>query len=339
LGGGGLAIMGILAKDLFGSLAPYVGDSGVCPDQEAAILAELNEVMPMLIKRMDAKGTVFQWCVPAEQGCFGLPHDCLEVRTILLDGFPLVQRDQWYEGKLSVGMRDQQCLGANCDQNVIVRGCGAQNIIDLGDGFPTPYPWPETWNGKLGLKAENEADKNLVVQVNILNEYLDEIPNQMTLLGDQGIVLSESFVRDIRFIRKPVTKGNVIGYYVCNSGRKTKLFTLAPRVTTPQWRRKRLPAKFPCGRHGTILIRGKARFIPLTSGDDVVLIDDVTALQFALRAKAALKRDDPQAYNTFLTFAVNELDKQLSDSESRATVGQAQLKSPFGRAQRTKCWT
>jgi hypothetical protein len=331
--------MGILAKDLYLELARSVGDAGVCPDDAASILAALNEVMPMLIKRMDAKGTLFQWCVPAESGCFGLPHDCLEVRTILLDGFPLVQRDEWYEGKLSVGMRDSQCAGANCNQNVMVRTCDYQNVIDLGDGYPTPFPWPGCWNGKLGLKAEMDGDAGKVVQVNILNEYLDEKVNHITLLADQAITLSESFVKEIRFIRKPVTEGNVIGYYVGPDGRKTKVFTLAPRVTTPQWRRKKLPRQFPCGRHGTILIKGKARFIPLTSGDDVCLIDDVKALQFGCRAVAAQRRDDYQAYNTALTFAVNELDKQLSDSESRATVGQAQLISPFGRAARTRGWT
>lgn len=329
--------MGILAKDLFAELAPHVGDSGVCPDDTASILKDLNEVIPMLIKRLDAKGTVFQWCVPAASGCFGLPYDCLEVRTILLDGFPLVQRDQWYEGKLSVGM--ERRIGANCNQNAFVRACQAQNVIDLGDGFPTPEPWPDCWNGKLALKAENDADAGVVVQVNILNEYGDEIVNNITLAAQQQSVLSESFVKDIRFIRKPVTKGNVIGYFVMPDGRKTKFFTLSPRVVTPQWRRKRLPHGCRCSAHGTILIRGKARFIPLVSAEDVVLLDDIKALQFGSRAIAAMKRDDRQGYNENLILAVNELEKQLGDSESRATVAQAQLVSPFGRAQRTRVWS
>lgn len=329
--------MGILAKDLFEGLAPHVGDSGVCPDDEEAIIKDLNEVIPLLIKRLDAKGTIFQWCVPAQSGCFGLPYDCLEVRTILLDGFPFVQRDQWYEGKLSVG--GERCYGPNVSKNAFVRSCQAQNIIDIGDDFPTPEPWPGCSNAKLGLKAENAGDTDVEVQVNILNEYGDEIAETITLANNQQVTLSASFVKDIRFIRKPVTKGNVIGYFVMPDGRKHKFFTIPPRVVTPRWRRKRLPDNCACGGHGTVLIRGKARFIPIVTKDDVVLLDDLAALQFGCRAVAAMKRDDRQAYNENVALAINELDKQLGDSESRATVAQAQLLSPFGRAARTRAWS
>lgn len=330
--------MPILAKDLFEGLAPHVGDSGVCPDDSAAILKDLNEVIPMLIKRLDAKGTIFQWCVPAATGCFGLPHDCLEVRTILLDGFPLVQRDQWYEGKLSVGNRDCQWGGANCNANLIVRSCAWQNVIDVGD-YATPEPWPECNNAKIGFKAEDDSDANLVITVNLQNEYGDDIQEDITLLKNQQISQSASFVKEIKFIRKPVTKGNVIGYVVWPDQRLIKFFTIHPRVMSPQWRRKKLPRQYRCGRHGTILIKGKARFIPLVSENDVVIIDDLKALQFGARAIAAMKRDDRVAYNENVALAVNELEKQLEDASSAATVGQMQLVSPFGRAARTRVWS
>lgn len=326
----------ILVKDLLEGLAPHVGDSGVCPDNVSAIIKDLNEVVPMLIKRLDAKGTVFQWCVPASSGCFGLPYDCLEIRTILLDGFPLVQRDQWYEGKLSVGM--ERRLGANCNQNAFVRACQAQNVIDIGDGFATPEPWPDCNNGKLGLKAENDADADVEVQVVLLNEYGDEITETVKLVNNQQVVPTKSFIKDIKFIRKPVTVGNVIGYFLMPDGRKQKFFTIPPRVVTPQWHRKRLPQSCRCSDHGTVLIRGKARFIPLVSENDVVLIDDLKALQFGSRAIAAMKRDDRQGYNESVALAINELEKQLQDGESAATVGQAQMLSPFGRAAKGRCW-
>lgn len=332
--------MAVLAKDLFEELAPHVGDSGVCPDDSAAIIKDLNEVVPMLIKRMDSLGSLPQWCVPAVGGCFALPPDCLEVRTILLDGFPLVQRDQWYQGKLGIGLLDG-CVwrGANCNQNSFIRTCNFRNVIDLGDDYAIPLPWPNDSNGKLGLKAENDADASAVVQVDILNEYGDVIRNDISLSRNQQIAISDSFVRDIPFIRKPVTKGNVIGYYVCPNGRTEKLFTIAPRVVTPKWRRKKLPTQFPCGRHGTILIRGKIRFTPLISEDDVVIMDDVKALQFGCRALAAMKRDDRVAYNENLALAVNELNMQLNDASSNAVVSQASVVSPFGRAAKTKSWS
>lgn len=332
--------MPILAKDLFEGLAPHVGDSGVCPDDSAAILKDLNEVVPMLLSRMDSLGSLPQWCVPAVGGCFALPHDCLEVRTILLDGFPLVQRDQWYEGKLGIGLLDGcRRIGANCNQNAFIRSCSYQNVIDLGDDYAIPLPWPECLNARLGLRAENSADAGAVVNVDIINEYGDMVRNDMILPTDEQVVQSESFVKDVKFIRKPVTKGNVSGYFVMPDGRKSKLFSLEPRIVTPRWRRKKLPHQFPCGRHGTVLIRGKIRFIPLTSGEDICIIDNLKALQWACRAQAALKRDDRIVYNESLALSVNELNMQLNDATSNAVVSQASLVSPFGRAGRTKSWT
>lgn len=326
--------MGILVSDLLEELAPYVGDSGACPTDSTTIIAALNEVIPMVIKRLDAKGTVPQWCVPSfNEGCFALPYDCLEVRTILLDGFPLVQRDMWYEGKISVGLTDgSKCnFGTNCNQNAFVRTCDNQNLIDLGDGFPVPHPWPDCNNSKLGLKAESDGDAGKLVQIDLINEYFDQKTEKLELPAQQQIVPTASFVRDVKFIRKPVTDGNIIGYAIWPDGRQWKMFTLPPKVTSPSWHRKRLPRQFPCGRSGTILIRGKARFIRLTSVDDVCLIDDTKCLQFGLRALAALKRDDFAAYNQALAMSVNEADKQLGDANSRAIVGQASILSPFGR--------
>lgn len=329
--------MSILARDVFEAVAPHVGDSGVCPENERDIIAYLNLVLPMLLKRLDSKGTIFQWCMPAHEGCFSIPHNCLEVRQIFLDGFPLVQRDQWYEGKLTVGLNAQGgvCFGRSCNANAMVRTCSMQNVFDMGDGFAIPTPWPGCWNSKIGFMAETDADAGKIVTLDVLNQYNDTIRFDAELPRNQQIVVVDSFVKDIQFLRKDQTVGNIVAFIIGPDGRKTRFCHYTPRTITASWHRKKLPPRQPC-RHGMILIKGKARFEKLRDGNDVLLIDDLQALAEGCRAINAQRREDMQAYNSHLLLAVNELEKQLMDSESAQTVGQMQVVSPFGRALATK---
>lgn len=326
------------AADLIPRVAKFVGDSGVCADTEKGkqeVIDALNEAIPLLMKRLDAKGTLWRWDVPAYGGCFSLPEDCLEVRNVWLNGQTLEQRDDWYEGRLSVGKQDG-CLSPHRNQNAFTT-CRGPELIDIGDGYAIPNPWPAHAFTRLALVAEHDGDAGQVVQVHIINEYGEEKKEFLTLVPDQLAVVSESNVTDIRFFKKPVTHGNVKAYVYYQNGIRTGFALYKPRTTVATFRKKKLP-RSTC--NGTLSVYGKMRFQPIVEETDPLQICDADALEFALKALAAKERSDGGGdYNTNLALALNELEKELENGQSRAAVSQAQFKSPFGRGAFRRVWS
>lgn len=322
--------MGCILQDIAPQIASFVGDSGVCADNEAGmnkLISELNIAIPSVMKRLDAKGTLAWWCFRIYNGCFWLPEDCLEPRQIWLDGRAMEQRDEWFEGKLGHGLeRTSQWRQPH------IISCGYQQLMDLGDGFAIPNPWPTCPHTKLALIAESEADKGKIVQVRFLNEYNEEIEEFLELQGDRVPVVTQQHVTDIKFLRKPVTDGGVSAYVNYDSTRLRQGFCrYNPWTTTASFRRKKIPGAFRNGCCGTILIKGKMRFRRILKPTDPLQICDLQGLGFALMAVAAMRKRDPEEYNNNMLLAVNELNKELSDETSPAATGQIQFKSPFGR--------
>lgn len=324
--------MSCIALDKFESVAPMIGDTGVCPDTESGkveIIKALNEAIEAMMKRLDSKGTLWEWCLPVSGGCFGLPEDVLEARQAWLNGQSLQIRDEWWQGALSVGLKESWY--SSCSLR-----CGAGDFIDIGDGFPSPNPWPQHQNTKLALVAENEGDAGVKVQVRVLDEYGNEQEEFVTLQNNLLPSITESHVTSLTFLHKPVTKGAVKAYvYYDHNGLRTGFAYYRPRTTNPSYRRKKLPGGASCG---TLLIKGKRRFQPIVSETDPLQICDTQALKWGVQAIAASHRRNGGEYNAFLGLAINELEKELQDGQSAAAVSQAQFKSPFGRALAVRAW-
>lgn len=325
--------MSCIASDVFEAVAPMVGDGGVCPDNDEGkteIIKVLNLATEALMKRLDAKGTLWEWHLPVSVGCIGLPDDVLEVRQAWLDGQSMRLRDEWWQGALSVGLR-----GNWSGPNIV--HCGGGDLIDLGDGHASPINWPDHANTKLALVAENEGDAGQKVQVKFLDEYRNEQEEFLELPGDLQPVISESHVMHLTFLRKPVTKGAVKAYvYYDHKGLRNGFAYYRAKTTTASFRRKKIPNGY-CG-GGTLLIKAKRRFQPISSETDQLVICDKQALGWGVQAIAAQRRKDAQEYNEFLTLAVNELEKELQDGQAAGASGQVQYISPFGSALRTRAW-
>lgn len=318
------------ANSLLDVLQAHIGEGGLCirtdADKQIAIRA-LNEAIPMVMKRLDAVGTLWRWRLPEYNGCFCLPFDCLEARQVFTDGEPLTLRDEWYEGRLWSGIYGYDGYD----------GCPGSDLIDIGDGFPIPYAWPPHFDARFGVVALNDNDASEIVRVEVTNRYGHKIMEELTLAPDQQTVWTDSPVTDVTFLKKPVTQGFVGLYiYYPQTDKRVKITTLTPHVTIPSYRKKKLPPRWSCC--GEVVIKGKRRFIPIVSEFDPLPICDQDALMFALQAVAARKRGDIQEYNSLLTFSVNELNKTLQDSNSAGIVSTMQFASPFGRRFSRKCW-
>lgn len=314
-------------SDLFEVLQSHVGEGGICVRTEAdkqLIIRNLNEALPILMKRLDAVGTLWTWKVQEHEGCFCLPYDCLEARQVFLDGEVLAMHDEWYEGRLGGRLEGYSC-------------CPGSALIDVGDGFPIPYAWPPHWDARFGVVALNANDAGQVVRVDVTNRYGHKIREELTLLPDQETVWTDSPVTSVTFLKKPVTQG-FVGLYVFypQTGKRIKITTLMPQVTLPSYRKKKLPPGCSCC--GEVVIKGKRRFIPITGEFDALPICDSDALIFTFHALAARKRGDIAEYNSQLTFAVNELNRELQNANSAGIQATLNVVSPFGGCAFRRSW-
>lgn len=312
--------------DLFDQLAPYYGDAGICVQTEAdkrLIMDALDQAIPLLSKRLDAKGTLMRTKVRADGGCFCLPYDCLEVRSVHYNCQPVDLADEYHEwrvGEVSSG------------------DCYVGPLIDVGDNFPIPKAWPSYhFDTRLAFSCENDADVGVEVQVKFTDRYGHEYTEFLTMPADQQLAISVENVTDILFIRKPQTIGGVkLHVYYPQTKRWRQHARYAPQVTIPAYRKKKLNIGPYCG---DLIIKGKKRFFPIRDENEVLPIDDIEALQFALKALAAKVRGDDQDYQAKLSQAVRALDLQLSDSHAPGTVTQMKVRGPLGRsAFRRRCW-
>lgn len=313
--------MSCRAIDLLPLLAPYYGESGMCFDesneeQVEQLIFELNQVLPMLMKRLDSKGTLSRWEVPVCGGVFGLPLDCLDVRQVFLNGCAVTLRDQWYEGQ--IGHKLSSC-GLYC---------GSSDLLDMGDGYATPEPWPaNVQDARYGVMAEDDSDAGKVVQIKGKDRYGNDVEEEITLLAQQQVASSQSALTDLTFQHKGVTNGAVVGFVTYQARRSDRILRLPARTRTAAFHRKKLPMSF--GRcTGVLSILGKLRYTPIANQTDTLPICDVSALAFGFQAITALKRRDLANYNASLDFAINELEKEMRDVQPAGVVTQMQVKSP-----------
>jgi hypothetical protein len=329
--------MSLIISDLFEELSPFCSDSGVCATSEAGkqrIIKEYNTSAAALIKRLDSSNMTPYWCFRISSKDFWLPEDCLQARQVWIDGQSMEQRDEWFRGKLAIGL--ERCP---MWQRPWIYSCNYQQLVDLGDGFAIPQNWPNHKNLKAAFVAESNADAGQVIKIRLKNEYGDEVDEEVTLLNERQPAITLSHVTDIRAIRKPETDGGIqLHVYYDYKGLRTSFAYYPSWIKSASFRRKTIPGFCPSCEQPTILIKGKLRFRPVRKENDFVQIEDSQALGFAMLAMSAMRKREPTEYNNFMTLAVNELQKQLQNETSPAASGQIVFKSPFGRRQFQKAW-
>jgi hypothetical protein len=319
--------LGCRAIDLLPLIASSYGESGICFDENNEeqirdMLFDLNQALPMLMKRLDAKGTLSRWEVPVCGGIFGLPLDCLDVRQVFVNGCAVTLRDQWYEGQ--IGHKLSSCG----------LFCGSSDLIDMGDGYATPEPWPaQNQDARYGVMAEADSDAGKVVQIKGKDRYGNDVEEEIVLLAQQQVASSQSALTSLTFQHKGVTDGAVVGFVTYPARSSERILRLPSATRTASFHRKKLPLSFGCS-DGVLSILGKLRFTPLVNKTDVMPICDEMALSFALQALTALRGRRLDDYNSSLLLAVNELSRELEDIHPAGVISQMSVKSPVRFRQR-----
>lgn len=303
-----------IAKDLFESIAPMVRDSGVCPTKEegkAEILRFLDLSCANLHKRIDSEGTLFEWYVPVNSGCFALPQDCREARQIGINGLPLRQRSEFYIGKIASGSAFEGC-------------CGPWECRDLGD-FYIPETLPKIRGIRIALVAFDDGDAGKQVVVEVLDEFGVRQKETLTLLGGQEPAIMNSVAYDVTFFKKPKTFGVVSLQLRFDTGQRLYWANFHPSIEEGLFRRKQLPQRFSGCNIARIL--GKTRYIKIDDENQIIPFNDPIAIGFACAATAAWRRRDTAAYAENMTFALQELKAQMADADSASNVKQITVRT------------
>jgi hypothetical protein len=317
-----------IARDLIEDLAPMTNDSGVSvcsATGRAQVLRDLNLGCQALVKRIDSEGLLFDYYIPVNEGCIALPQTIREARYIVLNGVPLRQRDEWYIGKVG--------------NNQFNNGCSAAECLDLGD-FVIPKSLPKVRGIRIALVATNAADAGKICTVEVTNEYGVPVKEDIMLLGAGAPAIMNSVAYDVTYFLKPKTVGEVSLQLHYDDGQRFYFCHYLPETEEGMFRRKAIPRRF----HGCNIakVKGKMRYIPITSEDQIVPFNDIIALGFAQKAIAAWRRGDDEQYQTKLGEALNELQKQMMDGDSPRNVRQVtfaiQGASP-SQASNAKWWS
>lgn len=297
-----------LARDMFPVIAPFVRDSGVCPETEAGIvemLRYLDVTCFNLHKRLDSEGTLFEWYVDVNQGCFALPQECREARQIGINGLPLKQRSEFYIGKVASGTFE------GC--------CGPWECRDLGD-FYIPQYLPKARGIRIALVAFDDADAGKEVVVEVRNEYGVTVRETLTLLPQQQAAVMNAVAFDVTFFKKPKTVDSVSLQLQYDDGQRFLFCNYHPTTEEGLFRRKQFPQRFWGCNIARIL--GKTRYVRITEADQVIPYNDPMALGMAVAATSAFFRRDHDDYAAKMILALQELKKQMEDGDSAGNVKQ-----------------
>lgn len=312
-----MATQRTIVREMLDWIAPMVQDSGVCitnPSGRAQAIQFVDLASQDLMKRLDSEGTMFDWYVPVYQNCLALPQDCREARQIILNGVPLVQRDQFYLGKVWNGVVARGC------------GCGADECVDMGD-FYIPQPLPKRMGIRIALVALNSADAGKVCTVQVVDEYGQLQREDLTLVGDGQPVVMNAVATDVTFFLKPKTLGPVSLQLHYDNGQRFFFCEYLPHTEEGLFRRKFIPNRF----HGCNIAKvvGKLRYDRITDENQIMPFNDRIAMGFAVRAIAAWQRGDTGAYAENMTWALQELKKQMEDADSASNMKQIIVRTNF----------
>jgi hypothetical protein len=316
-----------IVREMLPFIAAMTGDAGVCitnPEGRAQAIEYIDLATDNMMKRLDSEGMMFNWYVPVCHRCIALPQDCREARQIVMNGVPLIQRDQWYLGKV--------CNGYGW------HGCGPAECLDLGD-FYIPHPLPKQRGIRIALVALNPNDAGVECEVQVLNEYGHPVKETVTLLDNQVPAIMEAVAYDVTFFLKPKTLGPVALQLHYDDGQRIQWCEYLPHTEEGLFRRKSIPNRF----HGCNIARvvGKLRYDRITSEDQIMPINDRIGMGYAVAAISAWKRGDTTAYNENMLLALNEIKKQMEDGDSAANIRQVKFRTDFANPSQAgggRCW-
>lgn len=199
-------------------------------------------------------------------------------------------------------------LGAQTDSY------GLRDLIDLGDGYPTIFDPDRVTTGKLAAFSTEQDDAGLLLHIRgytpeqrevltagasgislAINRWKDGVEGDVT---SETLTTSTMKFTDITHLVKPATKGHVHLFSVADDSSMRFLGIYGPKETVPGFHRYRI--RNPDTTNGTAwTCLVKMRYIPATSDNDPLLVQNVPAIKMML---LAMRSEDQELMDKKIAF-------------------------------------
>lgn len=299
-----------LLRDVRKIVAPYVGPSGMCAEEQE-VVDSINEARRILYEIGDWKDTTEPICVKPYCGTITLPPHidyakraflCCQNITVINDWFSHLHGDF------------DACCGRSCG---IFRQEGSYVTFRDWPKIPQSNPCCPEAGFKLKLVFESDRDKdvNLTFYGHGVNKQNVKIERSFGAVWKDNLPLpGESPLLSLTRVIKPKTDGRIRVYgYDGDAANPTNEFLLAVYEgdwVNPQFTRYTVP-RVSCG----VVMKAKKKYVPLVNEDEFVDIH-VDALIHALQAMAERRARNNAGYMDNLKAAVDFLNRQLAGPES-----------------------
>lgn len=268
------------------------------------------------MRRGEWVGTTRRMCACVYNGCVTWPRAVKDVLAINKGHHTGIVRNNWY-GFSTINKGDCHRSGAVSCRSDVVASFGNNSsvfnqIIPSSPKYIRFYP---TNNGDVG-KTIRVFGKDANGQTLAGQRADGSFQDGLVLVLKMPYVQSPATIHYIDHVLKDATQGPVRGYQWDG----TSLWDLAyyeASETAPDYRTSRLEG----GCWGTcfgatphrISALVRLRFIPVENDDDIVLVDNLDALDYAMQAIKYGQAGDAQSRVEYMAMAVKELNLGLWD--------------------------
>jgi hypothetical protein len=306
-------------------------ENGTC--NATTIDARINEALSRITDMQDWECLRKLMRITVHGRAIGLPANVEKILWADVDGTPARVFGQPYQF-LSSGPGD-----LDYRQHTTI----FKDLVDAGDGWPTLYDIPRN----LPLVAMSTASQDVGKQLQVRGVVDDVETTQLVpvvqwkqgiegqLQGTiPGIVVNSPAMCSVSRVIKPTTHAPVSLFAV--DPVSSEFFYLAkysPLETVPQFRRYNL-TNASDGNDYCILALARLRFVPLSDGDDVLPIDNPTALKLmimAIREENAGNFQGSVSYEAKARLAMQSRESATTVSGGAPTIINVDYRTSLGR--------
>jgi hypothetical protein len=301
--------------ELFPLIKSQAGSAGVCSEDE--LMEKMNVIGPEILDRIEAKGTVSNWCLNICGGCVVLPADLETPLQAWLCGTALGFRGEYWLGRLAGD------IPYDLDQEVPWK----EIVMDGRYAHTQVHPIPACSNDAFEFVARSQKDAGKVVSIRYRNTMGREVEYTTTLRGDrEGSDPSDTGIGEVTFVSKPRTAGAVeLWMRNLRSGHRFLVAVYDAADEHPEYRIVHITG---CA-NGRLVIKGRKRWMPLRTDKDVVPFGKVAVWRAALIAESHLANRELEAYEGTLQRAVNMLDQELTALRPKGTAEIVDFITPY----------
>lgn len=296
-----------VAREVAKDIAPYVGPSGMCPD-DPEILDAINEARRIYYPLGDWKDITDHIAITHTLGVVTLPMQYERIRKAWISCNRVDLKDNWYNP---------------LDAQTFSRCCGhylGDEFMLIGTNFCVFLDY--AFNFRLKIISQSIEDKDKVLNFTTIDELGTKQLLTRTLTKPWFPIWSnpgdDIWIQKILFVEKPVTDDRVQVFIYDPLRDVDRLCAVyEPYEVNPRYTRYRVPG---CNAAVPMMAQVKKRFSKLNSFDD--LVDIATdALVHGSLAITARKSRNLAEFRANIADGMTYLNRELSDTGGVQSYG------------------